>query len=162
MTKANDSCVKIGSKLIDGVTAFSPPDSAPPDGSWIPGHVRIPGNTSVDSLAALAITALTVELDIELEYVYLLADKYILSKWQSLWSNCCSGRHYRQIEPLVSTQVKYTHRIRSKEVLINRLRLGACRLNAHLFKIGVHVDGSCEYCGAAETISHYLFECPDG
>ena len=52
--------------------------------------------------------------------------------------------------------------INSKEVLINRLRLGACRLNAHLFKIGVHVDGLCEDCDALETISHYLLECPDG
>ena len=40
--------------------------------------------------------------------------------------------------------------------------LGDYRLNAHLFKIGVLVHGSCEDCCAAETISHYLFECPDG
>ena len=48
------------------------------------------------------------------------------------------------------------------EVLINRRRLGASRINANLYKIGVHVDGSCEDFGAPQTMSHYLLECADG
>src|SRR6218665_3711543 len=48
---------------------------------------------------------------------------------------------------------------RSKERLITRLRLGHCRLNHYLFKIGQHPTGKCEHCNTQETIKHFLFEC---
>ena len=47
---------------------------------WVPSHLGIQSNSAADHYAALAITAYTVELDIELELeeVYSLADRYIL------------------------------------------------------------------------------------
>ena len=131
---------------------------------WVPSNVGIPGNTAADHLAALAITARTVELDIELELekVYSLADRYILDKWQSLWSNSTTGNHYRLIVSLVSTQVKYSHPARSQEVIIKRSRLGTCASNAHLHKMKRHADGLYTDCGQTEIINHYLFECPVG
>jgi len=39
------------------------------------------------------------------------------------------------------------------------LRLGKCRLNSYLHKIALHDIGTCDRCGEAETIEHYLISC---
>ena len=132
--------------------------------AWVPSHVGVQGNTKADALAAVAIASPSVELDIGigLEEVYSLAETYILDKWQAHWSGSQTGKHYRAIEPFISTKVKYTHSIGSKEVAINRLRFGTCQLNHHLLKLGRHADGLCEACGKPETVEHFLIECPHG
>jgi len=59
----------------------------------------------------------------------------------------------------ISTQVKYLHPSRHTEVIIGRLRLGKCYLNAYLQQIGKHQDGLCNHCNKPETVSHFLTEC---
>ena len=59
----------------------------------------------------------------------------------------------------ISTQVKYLHPSRHTEVIIDRLRLGKCYLNAYLQQIGKHQDGLCNHCNKPETVSHFLTEC---
>jgi len=49
---------------------------------------------------------------------------------------------------------------RHQEVVITRLRLGKCQLNACLHQIGKHADGLCVICNKPETVSHFLIECP--
>jgi len=48
---------------------------------------------------------------------------------------------------------------RHQEVVITRLRLGKCQLNAYLHQIGKHADGLCVTCSKPETVSHFLIEC---
>ena len=60
---------------------------------------------------------------------------------------------YRSVEKTVSTQVKYLHPSRHTEVIIGRLRLGKCYLNAYLQQIGKHRDGLCNHCNKPETVS---------
>jgi len=50
---------------------------------------------------------------------------------------------------------------RHQEVVITRLRLGKCQLNAYLYQIGKHRDGFCVTCNKPETVSHFLIECPN-
>jgi hypothetical protein len=60
----------------------------------------------------------------------------------------------------ISRQIKHTENIRWQQVLITRLRLEACGLNQHLFKIGCLPDGLCVNCNVPETVEHYLIDCP--
>jgi len=48
---------------------------------------------------------------------------------------------------------------RHQEVVITRLRLGKCQLNAYLHPSST--DGLCVTCGRPETVSHFLTECPN-
>jgi len=48
-----------------------------------------------------------------------------------------------------------------REVVITRLRLGKCQLNAYLYQISKHADGLCVTCSKPETVSHFLAECPN-
>ena len=55
-----------------------------------------------------------------------------------MWEAELMGSHYRLIEKTVSTKVKHFHSSRHKDVVITRLRLGKCCLNAYLCQIGKH------------------------
>jgi len=94
---------------------------------------------------------------------YTVRENYeILSKWQHFWDQEATGSHYRSIEKkTVSTKIKYLHPSRHTEVIITRLRLGKCCLNAYLHQIGKHKDGLCHHCGKPETVTHFLTECPN-
>ena len=56
-------------------------------------------------------------------------------------------------------KIKYICKQRDKEVIITRLRIGKCRLNYYLNKIGCHADGLCIKCHVAETVEHLLIDC---
>jgi ribonuclease HI len=128
---------------------------------WLPGHVEIKAHDKVDQLAKLATKNSTVQLDIKLELkeTYSQIENYITDKWQSRWTNCPTGKHYRNLEPKVSRKSKFSLPSRRKETVISRLRLGKCWLNAYLYELKVHKDGLCSACGQIETIQHYLLDC---
>jgi len=67
---------------------------------------------------------------------------YVVEQWHRSWATCSNGSQYRQIEPDVGRRVKYTCNTRRKEVTATRLRLGKCSLNAYLYEIHAHPDGS--------------------
>ena len=52
--------------------------------------------------------------------------------------------------------MKFYHSSRHKEVIITRLRLGKCRLNAYLHQSGKHPDGLCDICSKI-AMSGYSF-----
>ena len=108
--------------------------------------------------AATAKPSIDVNIGL-LSDAFTLIDRYFLGKWQHLWDQEPRGSHYRSVEKTVSTQVKYLHRSRHTEVIIGRLRLGKCYLNAYLHQIGKHQDGLCNHCNEPETIFHFLTEC---
>jgi len=108
--------------------------------------------------AATAKPSIDVNIGL-LSDAFTLIDRYILGKWQHLWDQEPRGSHYRSVEKTVSTQVKYLHPSRHIEVIIGRLRLGKCYLNAYLDQIGKHQDGLCNHCNKPGTVSHFLTEC---
>jgi ribonuclease HI len=128
---------------------------------WIPSHVDIKGNETADELAKQALNHPHVDLDIGLELSELKADinKHVLATWQDMWSSSLTGSHNKLIEPVVSTKNKCSNKSRAKEVIMSRLRLGKCWLNAYLHRIKRHPTGLCNTCHVAETIEHYLLDC---
>ena len=124
---------------------------------WLPSHIGIKGNELADRLANLAISGDNIDIDIglELSEAYDLVDRYITGKWQHNWENEATGSHYRSIQRDVSTKVKFLHPSRHKDVVLTRLRLGKCCLNAYLHQIGKHPNGLCNSCNIPETVTHY-------
>lgn len=129
---------------------------------WIPSHVGIPGNEAADRLAKAGLGRPNVETSqpAELDEAMAEIDDYVSSIWQSWYDAQEAGAFYRTLEPLVSTRVKYQHNSRAKETLITRLRFGKCQLNAYLHAVKRHPNGLCTTCRTAETVEHFLLECP--
>jgi len=128
---------------------------------WLPSHIGIKRNELADKLANAATRKPSIDVNIGLEVSesFTLINRYNLGKWQHLWDQETRGSHYRSVEKMVSTQVKYLHPSRHTEVIIGRLRLGKCYLNAYLHQFGKHQDGLCNHCNKPETVSHFLTEC---
>ena len=124
--------------------------------SWIPSHVGIIGNEMADTLAKLATDKAQVEIDLprEAHDVYLDVDKYIINTWQEEYNKSRTGAHYKTLEPNVTNKIKYSAKLRSKEVTITRLRLRHCSLNHYLYKIKKHTTGLCSHCNVQETINN--------
>jgi len=114
---------------------------------WLPSHIGLKGNELADRLANLAISGNYIYIDIglELSEAYDLVDRYVSGKWQHNLENEATGSHYRLIQRNVSTK-KILHPSRHKNVVLTRLRLGECCLNAYLHQIGKHPNGLCSSC----------------
>ena len=84
---------------------------------WIPSHLGIRGNEMADKAAQRAISNQMVNLEVKLELkeIYNMITKYVMNKWQDMYNTSQHGHFYREIEPLVSQRIKYTHQNRSKE-----------------------------------------------
>ena len=95
----------------------------------------------------------------EMKDAYNDVSKYIGNLWQKQYDESNTGAQYRLLEPKISKKIKYSNKQRDKEVTITRLRLGKCRLNYYLHKIGCHDNGLCDTCGEPETIEHLLLHC---
>jgi len=123
---------------------------------WLPSHIGIKGNELADSLANTATAKPDIDVNIGLE---LSEARHIVTKWQHFWNHETTGSHYRSLEKTVSTKVKYLHPSRHTEVIITKLRLGKCCINAYLHQIDKHQDGLCQHCYKPETVTHFLTEC---
>ena len=126
---------------------------------WLPSHVGIAGNETVDQLAQFASTA-CVATSLELKDMFIKVQEYIMSKWQHLWQSSNTGKFYRKVESNVSYTIKYENSVRAKEMMITRLRLGTCLTNEYLKKINVAASDKCQICTKhVETIEHIVLGC---
>ena len=126
---------------------------------WIPSHVGIAGNEIVDGLARAAAEKPNIDHDIAISVVEALnyVDKYIDRRHQDWWNS--HNSKYKAIQPQVSRSPFYTSQLRSQDVMMTRLMLGRCRLNAMLYTMNCHPTGLCKLCSVPETIRHFLIEC---
>src|SRR4051812_4149861 len=51
------------------------------------------------------------------------------------------------------------NRSRKNDITVNRLRLLQTKLNAGLFKLGLHQNGLCESCNVEGSCQHMLLKC---
>ena len=112
---------------------------------WIPSHVGLLGNEVVDQAAKDALSKVNFDYHVELETseVINFVNARIIKQWQTHWNDSSTGSFYRNIEPEISSAIKFQAQPRRKETCITRLRLGKCYLKHYLFTIGCHTDGLC-------------------
>src|SRR5206468_7966540 len=129
--------------------------------SWVPAHVGIHGNEVADKLAKEALSHASIDIELMSDQMEITdaVNSYVLTKWQSLWTESRKAGHNRVVQPLVSTRIKFTDPNRRKEVSLTRLRLVVCKLNNYLKQQKNHPTGLCSTCGVPETIEHYLMYC---
>ena len=97
-------------------------------------HRDLEEHEQMDILAKQGLNTKTRKLKVLLDLIEIKSkiDEYILEEWQELYNANVTGKHFKNIEPLVTTKIKYRDVNRKKEVTISRLRLGRCKLNAML------------------------------
>jgi hypothetical protein len=129
--------------------------------AWIPGHFDIIGNEQADLHAKSARYKEKIDITtiIDIHEINRKIDRKIVKKWQKHYLKSHKAKWYKEIEPQVTAKTKLTDSNRRKEVILTRLRLGRCNLNAYKFKIKQHPTGLCDTCKVPETIEHYLINC---
>ena len=129
--------------------------------AWIPSHVGIHGNEIADKLAKEALDNTTIDRVVphDIEGIVSIAKGNIEQIWQDRWNNDKKARHYHALEPKVNSDIKFKYSNRRGEVAVTRLRLGHCRLNKHLQRLGIRDNGLCSHCNEPEDISHFLLKC---
>ena len=110
---------------------------------WLLSHIGIEGNEKADKLASLGAGRPTVDFSVglELREAYEQVDVYIKKLWQEQWKCDPTGRHLYSIRPLVGLKEHRLFNSRATDVTSFRLRLGKCRLNDNLHRIGCHETG---------------------
>ena len=135
---------------------------------WVPSHLDIPGNNEADEMAkaALSLNDIT-QLPLCYKDFRSSLKRYLYTKWQEKWDTINTypykTSHLYPIKPVVKEWSSVNRKSREEEVILTRLRQGACIFNKkHLFKR--EPAPNCVYCQTIPetplTISHVLLECP--
>ena len=125
---------------------------------WIPGHSR---NVHLQTIDNMAKTASTLDIVQSINYTekeaILAVDKWIWSIWLKDWENenICKYQKLFKANSISKTLCA----CRRHDIIISRLRLQQSRLNAGLFKIGLHDSGDCDTCGTLQDEIHFLMHC---
>ena len=125
---------------------------------WVPSHIGITDNERADQLANMGCKRQHIDIQSALNCRNFTVELPLIS-------TSCGNMHgtTRQlddnVQPDVASRNQVLFETRSAEVLAHRPRLGKCRLNSCLHKIALHDTGTCDSCGEAETIEHYLINC---
>lgn len=127
---------------------------------WVPAHVGVQGNETVDKLAKQALKHMIVEVQIPLSKAEIkgIIKNQINKKWQEMWDRGIKGRHLYSIQKQVG-KGRLCLNNRKEDIIITRLRIGHSGLNQTLYIIGKHQTGLCIRCSEVETIEHVLLHC---
>ncbi|KAJ7998456.1 hypothetical protein DPEC_G00205130 [Dallia pectoralis] len=128
--------------------------------AWVPAHVGVEGNEAADRLAKKALGEKEVSLVVKWskgEAKSFVWGK-VMESWQEQWDRGEKGRHLYRVQREVGRK-RMLGGGRREGTIYTRLRIGHCRLNGSLHRIGKHPTGMCEYCENEETVEHVLLHC---
>jgi ribonuclease HI len=131
---------------------------------WVPGHCDNPGNDAADRMAKNAACpgkSHPFRPLLSLESARLRAN--ILNQWEQEWRSSSKGGHLRKIDgtlPATYTRKLYGSLPRNRAYLLTQLRTGHNWLSTYAKSFGFRDDDQC-VCGAQETVTHVLVDCPD-
>ena len=128
---------------------------------WIPSHVGIQQNETVDKAAKEASLAANIDFKhIPHTDMKKTISHYINSKWQEKWSSpsLINNKKYRKIRPSVGMWISSSNPSRRYEIILTRLRIGHTRItHGFLFEGGRPPE--CDHCQVQLTVEHILVDC---
>ena len=131
---------------------------------WIPGHCDNPGNDAADRLAKDAASpGKTHPFRPLLTRKRALIRDTIRAQWEQEWKLSTKGGHLRKIDstlPAAYTRKLYGNLPRGRAYLLTQLRTGHNWLSTYAKTFGFRDNDQC-VCGAQETVTHVLVDCPN-
>lgn len=137
---------------------------------WTPSHIGVPGNEDVDNLARIIVNNDGPVQPITIPYtdLSLLIKEKQTRLWYNIWQETLQfkGAWYAEINGVVGRRPWFTcsnvSRSRKYYTIMNRLRFGHGRFNAHLYRMKIIASPVCTDCslGTEQTLNHIFFECP--
>jgi ribonuclease HI len=130
---------------------------------WVPGHSDDPGNDAADQLAKNAASpGKTHPFRPLLTRERALIRRNIYAQWEQEWKSSTKGGPLRKVDnalPASYTRRLYGNLPRNRAYLLTQLRTGHNWLSSYRKKVG-HSDDDLCVCGAQETVTHVLVDCP--
>jgi ribonuclease HI len=130
---------------------------------WMPGHCENAGNDAADRLAKKAAQpGKTHPFRPLLTRENAASRGKIYAQWEQEWKSSTKGAYLRKVDgtlPARYTRKLYGNLPRNRAYLLTQLRTGHNWLSTYAKKFGFREDNKCE-CGAPETVTHVLLECP--
>ena len=151
---------------------------------WIPSHIGIVGNESVDQKAKDSLNLHPTDFsipyanyesvdqkakdslnlhptDFSIPYANFKSfiNRYILNKWQSLWNNSVGNKLF-EIKPVIGQSQPVARNVRQEEVVLARLLIGHTRIT-HSYLLKREEPPYCFGCDTLFTVRHFLLECGD-
>jgi ribonuclease HI len=131
---------------------------------WLPGHCENIGNDTADRLAKdAAHPGKTHPFRPLLTRKKALIRSKIRAQWEQEWRSTTKGSHLRRVDktlPATYTRRLYGSLPRNQAYLLTQLRTGHNWLSTYAKAFGFRDDDQC-VCGAQETVTHVLVDCPD-
>ena len=126
---------------------------------WIPSHIGIAGNKSVDQKAKDSLNLHPTNFSIPYANFKSFINRYILNKWQILWNNSVGNKLF-EIKPVIGQSQPVVRNVRQEEVVLARLRIGHTRIT-HSYLLKREEPPYCFGCDTLFTVRHFLLECGD-
>ena len=126
---------------------------------WIPSHIGIAGNESVDQKAKDSLNLHPTNFSIPYANFKSFINRYILDKWQILWNNSVGNKLF-EIKPVLGQSQPVVRNVRQEEVVLARLRIGHTRIT-HSYLLKREEPPYCFGCDTFFTVRHFLLECGD-
>ena len=126
---------------------------------WIPSHIGIAGNESVDQKAKDSLNFNPTNFTIPYANFKSFINRYILNKWQILWNNSVGNKLF-EIKPVIGQSQPVVRNVRQEEVVLARLRIGHTRIT-HSYLLKREEPPYCFGCDTLFTVRHFLLECGD-
>ena len=125
----------------------------------IPGHINITGNETADRKAKEALNLNMSMFEIPFNNFKPFINKYILSKWQTLWDADIFNKLHA-IKPTLGNNSSVVRNLRREEVVFTRLRIGHTRITRS-YLLSREEQPFCIASNQFITIKHTLIDCVD-